>query len=248
MNGQYVAHENMRIRLGDNPYPGRGIVLGTSRDGRELVQIYWIMGRHEKSRNRVFIESGGQVSTVAADPSKAEGPRNIFYYNAMDESLKKIFIVSNGIQTDTVLRKMANGQSLMDSLYEFSYESDEPDFTPRITGAWSRNFEGFYVADLALLRKAESSDESVRFHFQYESIPRGFGYCLTTYLGDGDPLPAFQGEPFLVCVPPYAIESMAYDYWEYLNVDNRVSLAVKYINRDTSQSKIFIINRYKQVK
>ena len=241
------AHANLAA-LRTNPYPGRGIVVGLDETGQYLVQVNWIMGRSENSRNQVFIESGGKVSTVAADQSKAKDPNQIFYYNAMDEWFHSTFIVSNGIQTDTVLRKMENGHSFMDAMYEFSYELDEPNYTPRITGAWSIDLGGFYVADLAILRKSESSDGCDRFHFQYESIPRGYGYCLTTYSGDSNPLPAFQGEPFLICIPPYTIESMAYYYWEYLNVDNRVSLAVKYINRDTGQSKTFLINRYKQVK
>ena len=142
----------MAVRLARNPYPGRGIVLGTSRNGRELIQIYWLMGRHEDSRNRVFIESGGRISTVAADQSKAKDPNQIFYYNAMDEWFHSTFIVSNGIQTDTVLRKMENGHSFMDAMYEFSYELDEPNYTPRITGAWATDFRGLFVADLAILR------------------------------------------------------------------------------------------------
>lgn len=244
---QYEARENMRIRLADNPNPGQGIVLGTSRDGRELVQINWIMGPHEKSRNRVFVEKGGRVTIEPADPSKSVDPNHNYYYDAMAESFHSTFVVSTGVQTGTVLEKMANGHPFMDCLYNFDYERDAPDFTPRITGAWSLVGEGRCVADLSILRKSKLSDGCDRIHYTYP-IPSGLGYCLTTYSGDGDPLPAFQGDPFLVSIPQHTIESIAYLYWQLLDVDNRVALAVKYIPRDTGWSRIFLINQRKKVE
>ena len=191
-------------------------------------------------------EQAGRVSSEAADRAKVEDP-SLTIYDAMDESFHSTFIVSNGAQIDSVLRKMGNGHSIMDALYEFSYENDGPDFTSRITGVWSRDSLGAYVADLAILRKSKLGSGCDRFHYQYEAIPSGFGYCITTHFGDGNPLPAFQGEPFSVCIQDHSIEAVAYKYWECLNVDNRVALAVKYITKDTGWSRTFPINRYKKV-
>jgi hypothetical protein len=250
---QVQAKGNL-FNLSLNPYPGRGIVCGLDETGEFLVQVYWIMGRSENSRNRVFVCPhlfDGLLSTEAADPSKVKDP-SLIIYNAMNEVLLRndtvLYVVSNGSQTDDVASETDPAMSLNDRLLDFEYEPDEPNFTPRITATsswdapvvsrdpWLLNIE------MSILRKSMWSNECDRLLYNINDVGKGYGYCFHTYACDGEPLPAFHGEPYLLPLQGDASQ-IASKFWETLDPDNRVSLAVKFIPRD-GPSHIVIINKY----
>lgn len=241
------------LKLGGNVYPGRGIVLGTSEDGLYAVQIYWIMGRSENSRNRVFQFEGGRLFTVPFDPAKVKDP-SLIIYNAMDDALGNRFVVSNGSQTDAVINSIhdcflnCGGYDFARVLSRWNYEPDAPNFTPRIT-AESFIRHGKCLSKLSILRKSEflGGDGCERFYYEYDDIAPGIGFCIHTYGGDGNPLPAFTGEPYSLAVCGN-INEVAETYWSVLNKENRVSLAVKFIEIATVRSQIKVINRYPEVE
>lgn len=243
------AQVNFHRQLQQNAYPGRGIVVGLNETGHSLIQIYWIMGRSENSRNRVFELHGGRVFTAAADPSKIKDP-SLIIYNAMVE-FGESYVVSNGAQTDTVverLRKDDPDMGLYLALEGVGYEPDAPNYTPRITAAcgWSGDPDDrFYFAEMSVLRKSLCTDDCDHSFYELGSFGLGFGNCITTYSGDGNPLPSFRGEPFLV---PLAgdIEAIADAYWSALDEDNKVSLVVKFIPKD-GVSFVTIRNKYSKV-
>jgi len=245
-----IAQQNLVERLERNPYPGRGIVIGTSEDGLHAVEVYWIMGRSENSRNRVFKYEGERLFTEAADPSKVKDPRLIIY-NAMDEFASS-FVVSNGDQTDTVVEALQLNEyvDLSNALCERQYEPDSPNFTPRITGMCMLIGGGEYSVEISLIRRSEFITDKdgycERFYYEYGQILPGFGFCVTTYSGDGNPLPAFTGEPYPVPLEG-DIDKVLSTYWSILNEENRVSLAVKFIDLFTRKSEIKVINRFSQV-
>ncbi len=238
-----VAQNNFD-NLSRNPYPGRGLILGRNDQGF-LVQVYWVMGRSENSRNRVlsYDKTTGRLYTEAADPKKVTDPKLIIY-NAMDELRSpRAFIVSNGDQTDALIRGFATGKTFQQTLHEWEYEPDAPNLTSRISG--------FFLVDnglgvLSLLRKSRWGTTCDRFFFTapLSGFHAGFGFGLTTYSGDGNPLPSFEGEPLLLPLRG-DVQSIAETYWEALNEANRVSLAVKIIGE--RQSVIQIINKYEKV-
>lgn len=234
-----MAHANV-ADLRRNPYPGRGIVAGLDESGAFLVQIYWIMGRSDNSRNRVLIADNetGRVYTVAADASRVEDTRLIIY-NAMLERGRHS-IVSNGDQTDTVAQVPAPVY-LNRALALRLYEPDAPHFTPRIT-AITFNCAVRPLIEMGILRKSPFGDACDRAFYEY--VPhRGFGHCITTYAGDSDPLPPFRDDPVLVPLNG-EIKDIAHRYWDMLDTQNRVSLAVKWIPVRTGRSEIYIINKY----
>jgi len=237
---------NMKALMA-NPYPGRGLVVGTSQDSEHAVQIYWIMGRSENSRNRIFSFEGGRLFTEAADPSKVKDP-SLIIYNAMDE-YRGNYVVSNGDQTDTVVKKLEVDAyaSLADALSGRVFEPDAPNFTPRITGL-STFHEGKFLTEISILRRSgvASGSNCERFCFRYENLISGFGMCITTYTGDGCPLASFTGEPYVMPIQP-SIDEVATTYWGMLNAENRVSLAVKFINAKTGKSQIRVINQYSKI-
>lgn len=228
--------------LKSNPYPGRGICVGLSDSGDALLQLYWIMGRSANSRNRIFVADGPNLRTEPADPSKVENPALIIY-NAMRET-RNSYIVTNGNQTDTIFDGLAAGGTFIEALETTEYEPDEPNFTPRIS-SMSIIENGKPNTYLSVLKKSPFADACSRHTFQYESLPTGNGLTITTYTGDGAPLPPFEGEPYLLPLsgtPRQAAETL----WNALNSDNRISLAAKSINLKTGDSKITIINAYQQ--
>ena len=247
------ASANM-LNLGLNTYPGRGIVVGLDQTKRFMVQIYWIMGRSENSRNRVFSHDGtGRVFTEAADPAKVKDP-SLIIYNAMRDLFfngqQYLSVVSNGAQTDSVVKTLhcSRGDNLKVNLEPWSYEPDKPNYTQRITaaGMWMKYMDGdFPLFQISILRKSFWSDKCDRNLYEICGVDAGFGYCVTTYTGDGDPLPAFRGEPYLM---PLAgdIEIISNDYWAMLNPDNKVSLAVKFIPKE-GPVKVLIRNKYTKV-
>jgi IMP cyclohydrolase len=239
------AESNMST-LRNNPYPGRGIVVGVDESSKYLVQVYWIMGRSANSRNRVFKDDMQRVFTEPADATKVEDP-SLIIYNAMDVHVEEpwIFVVSNGNQTDKVTRGETSF-GLEGGLYDSEYEPDKPNFTPRITAVSCTAPHARYVASIGVLRKSPYSVACERLFFHYETIHPGFGYCVTTYQGDGNPLPPFRGEPLLMRIHG-APKQVAQNFWDALDSENRVSLVVKFIKRDSRNTLLHIINKYEQV-
>jgi hypothetical protein len=224
--------------LQNNAYPGRGIVAGLDETGRYLVQIYWIMGRSPNSRNRVFkSDETGRLYTEAADPAHMTDP-SLVIYNAMKENGPQ-FIVSNGDQTDTVAH-FQGPSNLSASLASRIYEPDAPNFTQRITAI------SFLqpAVQMSILRKSVFGDGCDRLLFEYIPYP-GFGHCITTYAGDGNPLPPFLGDPLIMPLQG-TLKDVTQTYWDALNTNNRVSIAVKFVSMETGTSEIHIKNEYVQ--
>ena len=221
-----------------NPYPGRGIVLGRSADNRASVAAYFIMGRSENSRNRVFASTHDGIRTKAFDPSKMKDPSLIIYHpvRLLDGSL----IVTNGDQTDTIWDALKQGQSFQTALTERSFEQDPPHYTPRISGLLSPN-GGF---QLSILKSAEGCPECCcRYFYTYQAPPAGEGRFLHTYAGDGEPLPSFDGEPLRVKLAAPDAKTLADGIWDALNHENRVSLFVRYTNLSDGKYQDAIINK-----
>ena len=240
MNAGKLAEENLAERIASNPYPGRGLVLGKDERGQRLVQVYWIMGRSQNSRNRVFETDGKAVWTEAADPYLCKDP-SLIIYRAMVE-LRGAFIVSNGDQTDTVRDTLVAGGTFERALLTRTFEPDAPNYTPRIAGLFDLR-AGQLVAKLGLIRRCPHTDSPQHFFWHYRDIPPGTGYCITTYSGDGDPLPPFEGEPYLV---PIAGElgCIANTLWGKLDADNKISLCAKAIDPATLESELVVLNKY----
>lgn len=227
--------------LRENSYPGRGIVLGRSSDGRHAVIAYFIMGRSENSRNRVFSADGEGIRTQAYDPSKLTDPSLIIYapVRVFHDENNTVTIVTNGDQTDTVYDGLAHGMSFSDALRQRTFEPDGPNYTPRISGA----VEGFgYV--LSILKSANGNPDSVRrYYFEYPQPVAGEGHFIHTYRCDGNPLPSFEGEPEQVLIEG-DIDSFTNGIWDSLNAENRVSLFVRFIDVESGAYKTRIVNRY----
>jgi IMP cyclohydrolase len=241
-----LAADRGLYELSENPYPGRGIVLGVSESGEHFVQTYWVMGRSDNSRNRVFVsDENGCLSTKAADPSKVENP-SLIIYDAMRER-GEFFVVSNGHQTNKVIDALGIHLipvSLATALRDFKYEPDPPICTPRITGLCKMSSQELH---LSILKKSPFGDGCDRAFWEYKDVPPGLGLCITTYATDGVPPPSFQGEPYLVPLVG-DITAVRDKYWDTLNDKNRVSLAVKFINRMTHRSTISLVNRFTEVE
>ena len=226
--------------LRENSYPGRGIVLGKSPDVRNYIQIYWIMGRSENSRNRIFVSENGSVKTEAFDKSKVTDPSLIIYYPV--RSLGSCHIVSNGDQTDTVFESLEKGEAFEEALNTREFEPDAPHYTPRISGIVDLE-DRVHDYKLSILKPVCGRPEhGSRQFFNYEKAVPGIGHCIHTYAGDGDPLPAFSGEPYIVELFD-DIDETARFYWEALNVDNRISLLVKSIGVETDETDLRIVNK-----
>jgi hypothetical protein len=239
---EQIAIKNAE-KLQKNKYPGRGIVLGASADGKKFFQIYWIMGRSENSRNRIFIEENGFVRTKAYYDSKLTDPSLIIYYPL--KSFENFHIISNGDQTDTVYDYLKSGESFEAALMTRTFEPDEPNYTPRITGL--TELEGKNAYTLAIL-KTQNGDPAtcIRSFFNYEKPIPGFGHCIHTYESDGTVLPSFSGEPYIVPIPNSIDEGLNY-YWELLDPDNRISILAKTIDIKTGKADIKIKNRYSDI-
>jgi IMP cyclohydrolase len=213
-------------RLAANPYPGRGLVLGRSEDGGAWLQLYWIMGRSANSRNRVFVADGGTLRTEPFDAAAVEDP-SLILYEAMLEGAGA-YVVSNGDQTRTVYDALGRGGSFEAALATREREPDAPNFTPRISGLI--DLRGVEPAVALSILKANPADpeRTDRTTFRPAPPPPGFGLGLTTYRGDGSPLPSFEGEPLWLPVAG-APEALLERYWRALDAGNRVALALKRI-------------------
>lgn len=227
----------MEDLLSANSYPGRGILLGRSANGASAVIAYFIMGRSENSRNRVFVGDGEGIRTQAFDPSKLADPSLIIYSPV--RVLNGAAIVTNGDQTDTVYEALRAGKSFTDALRTRTFEPDAPNFTPRISGMMER--DGHY--SLSILKSAGGDPNSVqRFFFEYASPLNGQGHFIHTYEGDGSPLPSFAGEPTPVEVPD-EIDAFTDLLWNSLNSENKVSLFTRYIDLHTGLKDTRICNK-----
>lgn len=226
--------------LKNNEYPGRGIVIGRSEDGKYAVTAYFIMGRSSNSRNRVFVTEGEGIRTQAFDPSKLEDPSLIIY--APVRLLGNDTIVTNGDQTDTIYEGIERGLTFEQSLRSREFEPDGPNYTPRISGIMRVENNGFHYA-MSILKSAEGDPSGcIRNTFTYENPKAGEGRFIHTYMHDGDPLPSFCGEPKRVAVSG-DIDAFANMVWESLNGDNKVSLFVRYIEIATGKYETRIKNK-----
>jgi len=227
--------------LAANVYPGRGIVIGQTPDGKRMVQVYWIMGRSENSRNRVFVREGDVVRTAPFDASKVKDPRLIIYN--CTRVTGRAHIVTNGDQTDTIHDALAKGGSFESALDTRTFEPDEPNFTPRISGVVDLG-DRLHAYKLGILKTIGNDPERpVRQYFSFGRAIPGAGHMVTTYSGDGQPLPSFAGEPRLVEIPG-DIGAAAELYWKSLNAENRVSLLVKFIDPKSGASEVRLVNKH----
>lgn len=228
--------------LQGNAYPGRGIIIGRSQDGTKAVAAYFIMGRSENSRNRIFVEDKEGIRTQAFDPSKLVDPSLIIY--APVRVLGNKTIVTNGDQTDTIYEGMDRQLTFEQSLRSREFEPDGPNYTPRISGIMHIE-DGKYNYAMSILKSNNGNPDSCnRYTFAYENCPAGEGHFIHTYKCDGDPLPSFEGEPKLVSIPD-DMDAFADALWTSLNEDNKVSLFVRYIDIETGKYETKIINKNK---
>lgn len=222
-----------------NSYVGRGIVIGKSADGRSACTAYFIMGRSQNSRNRVFAERGGALYTEPYDASKVEDPSLIIY--AAVREFENRLIVTNGDQTDTVYHGLAAGKSFSQALASRCFEPDAPNFTPRISGMLTFEDRDFSY-EMSILKSADAQGSACsRYTFSYPSLP-GVGHFLHTYVCDGSPLPTFQGEPERVAIPD-SIDAFTDSLWNALDKDNKISLYVRYTNLESGKADTRLMNR-----
>ena len=232
--------KSIKDELSTNSYPGRGIIIGKSEDGKSAVTAYFIMGRSSNSRNRVFVEDGEGIRTQAFDPSKLEDPSLIIY--APVRALGNKTIVTNGDQTDTIYDGMDKQLTFEQSLRSREFEPDGPNFTPRISGVMHIE-NGEYNYAMSIL-KSDMGDDSAcnRFTFAYSNPKAGLGRFIHTYMEDGNPLPSYEGEPTPVKLAG-DIDAFTKEVWENLNEENKVSLFVRYIDIATGKYETRIINK-----
>ena len=227
-----MTYETLSIkdRISGNPYVGRGIVIGKSQDGEKAVFAYFIMGRSENSRNRVFVENGDEITIYPYDPSKVEDPTLIIY--SPIKKVKNDIIVTNGDQTDTVEEFLNKGGDFRSALRTRAFEPDAPNFTPRISGIL--HFDNGFTYEMSILKSAnENGDACNRYFYEYESLD-GIGHFIHTYVTDGNPLPTFMGEPERVSIPN-DIDEFASDIWNNLDKNNKIALHVRYVDLKTSE-------------
>lgn len=228
--------------LRENPYPGRGIVIGKSADGKNAAVAYFIMGRSTNSRNRVFVEDGDGIRTQAFDPSKMEDPHLIIY--APVRVLGNKTIVTNGDQTDTIYELMNQQMTFEQSLRTREFEDDAPNFTPRISGI-IKTGDGDFNYAMSILKSDDGNPNScLRYTFSYNAPVSGEGRFIHTYKEEGNPLPSFEGEPKKVAIPN-DIDEFTNGLWTSLNEDNKVSLFVRFIDLESGNVETRIINKNK---
>ncbi len=228
--------------LNSNAYPGRGIVIGVSEDGKKAVTAYFIMGRSSNSRNRVFVEEGEGIRTEAFDTSKLEDPSLIIY--APVRVLGNKTIVTNGDQTDTIYEEMDKQSTFEQSLRSREFEPDGPNYTPRISGVMHVEGGQFNYAMSILKSNNGNPDACNRYTFAYENPVAGEGHFIHTYMHDGNPLPSFEGEPKWVGISG-DIDTFTNEVWTNLNEDNKVSLFVRFIDIETGKYETRIVNKNK---
>ena len=231
--------KTMGERIAGNSYVGRGIVIGKTADGKKAAAAYFIMGRSENSRNRIFTEKDGAIFTEPFDPSKVEDP-SLIIYAALRRYENKL-IVTNGDQTDTVYDGLKAGKSFAEALTEREFEPDHPNLTPRISGMLTFK-ENDFTYDMSILKSADAAGTACnRYHFAYPALS-GLGHFIHTYVCDGNPIPTFQGEPERVYIPD-DIDEFTNNIWENLDADNKISLYVVYTDLVTGKEETRMINK-----
>jgi len=240
MQATQIARQNLERHIQQNAYPGRGLVIGRASTGDGWLQVYWIMGRSRHSQNRRFCIQGSSLQTEPVDLSLVEDP-SLIIYEAMLE-LPGLYLVSNGDQTRTLFETLQSGGTFDEALATREREPDAPNYTPRISGMLNLRHEP--AISLSIL-KANLADpqQTDRVTFCPAVPPPGLGYCITTYEGDGSPLPSFQGDPRLVPCAGSASEVLE-TYWKALDENNRISLAVKHIPARGGPGDIVAVNRF----
>ena len=236
-----TAQANLNRHLRQNRYPGRGLVVGRTSTDDAWVIVYWIMGRSAHSQNRRFVVEGPVLRTEAVDPSLVRDPSLIIYEGMLE--LPGLYLVSNGDQTRTIYDTVRAGGTFEAALATREREPDPPNYTPRISAML--DLQGTPAALALSVLKANPADPEWTDRFTYRPAPppAGLGVGLTTYMGDGHPLPAFAGEPLLLPLQGKA-PAILETYWDALDVDNRVSLAVKWIPDEGASSEILVRNRF----
>lgn len=226
-------------------YHGRGIMIGKSADGKKAVTAYFIMGRSENSRNRIFERFESGLKTKAFDESKLTDPSLIIYNPYLTAENGNTDIITNGDQTNTIYDFLNDGKSFEDALYTREYEPDVPNFTPRISGILHYNFKkSEFIYKLSVLKSANGRPESCR-RFFYNYVPEdGIGHFIHTYKCDGNPIPSFYGEPEEIELPNTAKE-LSDIIWNNLDADNKVSLFVRTVELNSGKSEEIIINKNK---
>ena len=225
--------------LAGNSYPGRGIVIGQSADGKQAVVAYFIMGRSVNSRNRVFVEEGAGIRTQAHDPAKLSDPSLVIYAPVL--VLGDATIVTNGDQTDTIYDFLKEGKTFEQALRTRTFEPDGPNYTPRISGIVERG-EGSFTYKLSILKSCGGDpDFAQRFFFEY-APKAGLGHFIHTYKQDGDPIPSYEGEPTPVSIEG-DIDAFTASLWQHLNEDNKVSLFTRFIDLETGKAETRIVNK-----
>ena len=225
----------------DNTYVGRGIVIGKTADGKKAATAYFIMGRSENSRNRVFVEKGDEVIIYPFDESKVEDPSLIIYspIKVIDNKL----IVTNGDQTDTIYDFIKDGKCFAEALKTREFEPDAPNFTPRISGMITFGANDF-TYKMSILKSADEKGSACnRYTFDYSPIA-GLGHFIHTYNHDGNPIPTFTGEPERVEIPD-DIDEFTQKIWNNLNEDNKISIYVRYVDLETGTVENRMINKNK---
>lgn len=235
-----MTNVSLATELSATTYPGRGIVIGRSEDGKKAVTAYFIMGRSENSRNRVFVTEGEGIRTQAFDPAKLEDPSLIIY--APVRVLGNDTIVTNGDQTDTIFDYMKAGETFEQTLRRREFEPDGPNYTPRISGCMHVD-NGEYSYTMSILKSNMGDPDSCnRYTFDFSNPKAGCGRFIHTYMNDGNPLPSFEGEPTPVTISG-DIDEFTNLVWTNLNEDNKVSLFVRFIDIATGEYETRIINK-----
>ncbi len=232
---------NIGKLIKDNSYVGRGIILGKSKDAKSAVFAYFIMGRSDNSRNRIFVENGSEVIIHPFDASKVEDPSLIIYSPV--RKFENNLVITNGDQTDTVIEFLEKGESFEAALETREFEPDGPNWTPRISGMFTF-VDGDFTYKMNILKSADAEGTACnRFNYSYKSLA-GLGHFIHTYVCDGNPIPTFQGEPERVEIPN-DIDEFTNDIWTNLNDANKISLYVRYINLETGEETNRMINKNK---
>jgi len=231
---------NILSLLQENPYPGRGIIVGFSKEGNRVITLYFIMGRSENSRNRIFVKTDDGIRTKAFDPSKLTDPSLIIYTPV--RTYDNHIIVTNGDQTDTIYEHLSKGSDFRSALLRRRYEPDAPNYTPRISALIKPD----YSYSFSILKRTLAGNECcLRSFFEYSVPIPGLGHFVSTYEKDGDPLPSFHGEPIPVSINvSNGFENFANEIWNALNEDNKVSLYARETHIDFYQTNEIIINKH----
>lgn len=233
--------KNIGERIKDNTYVGRGIVIGKTEDGTKAAVAYFIMGRSDNSRNRIFTERDGAVYTEPFDTAKVEDP-SLIIYAAIRQTGNRL-IVTNGDQTDTIYDALQQNRCLRHALQTRAFEPDAPNFTPRISGLLTFENNDF-TYDMSILKSADVRGTACnRYYYAYEPL-NGLGHFIHTYVCDGTPIPTFQGEPERVYIPD-SIDAFTQDIWENLNEANKISLYVRYVDLKDGSMQSRMINKNK---